>query len=64
MQVKYKSLHIILDIHMSCEEHELWSLSNTHFSVKECDMIISYILRITGVEVLHKIFPCMIITLT
>ena len=57
LQSMCKSMHIIINDHMTREELELWPRFYDHFSLQEQDQIVGRIIGITGAEVLQAMIP-------
>ncbi|KAJ8641678.1 hypothetical protein MRB53_018372 [Persea americana] len=59
-----KSIRVTLDHHVFREEHELWPLFASHFSVEEQDKLVGRIIGTTGAEVLQSMLPWVTSALT
>ncbi|KAL5569562.1 hypothetical protein UlMin_026137 [Ulmus minor] len=64
IQVMLKSLRIMVDQHMFREEHELWPLFGSQFSVEEQHKIVGFILGTTGAETLQLMLQWVTFALT
>lgn len=64
LQGMCKSVRVTLDHHVFREEHELWPLFASHFSVEEQDKLVGRIIGTTGAEVLQSMLPWVTSALT
>lgn len=64
LQVMCKSIRVMIGLHISREEHELWPLFGSHFSVEEQNKIVGFVLGTTGAEMLQLFLPWVTSALT